>query len=238
MNTNFLRVCVVVSGFLFLTAPGSAQIAEQIITDSSGRKIILKTDKTWDFVVEKSATAVSKGKKIVGDDAKQIAGILSTIKDKLAKSEFETEQAYRERLRLLLQNTSNPASGKSLAETVIIFQGLDIYDAEEEIFSFSFSGFYFIHRMNKSTPPLSLVTRDSGYWRTLRRGHSDSLELKMPAATAQLIKPDLALAVFGSPVEVDSSGNVSLVPVKFVAFNLKTGEEYQTWSPEGVLLGR
>jgi len=136
----------------FLTAPGRAQTTEQIITDSSGRKIILKPDKTWDFVVEKSATAVSKGKKIVGDDAKQIAGILSTIKEKLAKSEFETEQAYRERLRLLLQNTANPVSGKSLAETVIILKEIDAYDAEQETFSFGFSTFEIKQIMDTSTP--------------------------------------------------------------------------------------
>lgn len=164
---------------------------------------------------------VGSFQKIQGDSAKQILDLIEF--SDLAKSEFETNKEYIERIKTWSKKTINPVTKKSLDQTVFVFED-DVakYDAENREFiveaprtklqTFGSSG---------RDSPIFYTAWTGERWRTIY-----DLKTKfsaMPEA-ARVIKPDLAIAVWGSPV--GSRSILEFAPFYLVVFNKKTSEIY------------
>ena len=214
----------------FILLPFFAELVvgqpDQIVTDNAGRKIVLKADKTWDFLVVKPPPPVSD-KRIVSDQVEEIANLLESIKAKIVKSEFETQTQYLNRIREITANTQNPKTNKPLDKTVFVFRNDGSYNAEKGTFHFSL-----FSRSIEMRRSLQFGLEYSGnYWVGLI---ADSMlpTFRMAPDQAQIVKPDLALAVYCVPVALDYGPRVVAVPLRFVAFNVKTNEVYAESFPK------
>lgn len=195
----------------------------ETVTDSKGRKIVLKADKTWEFQPVISEPAVTVGKEIIKPDSVgTIAKILNDNEITLKKSEFETESEYLKRLATLLTNTKNPATGKSLDQSVFAFSGVAQYDAENQ--EFKFSPWMTRFQDDKTSAAIRFVKRGKfGNWDEVLSITAPNF--KSSPDSAKAIKPDLVLLVWASPVEV-SRFRFNLLVKKTAAYNTRTGEIY------------
>lgn len=221
-------------------------------TTKDGRAIILLSDGTWKY---KEAQKESSAKQVdeyysgkteqqnelvkipekpkqfppyfKGDSLDDITTFVSTIKDKLAKSEFETESEYKIRLKKYVQETNFVDSAKKLDEIVLVAIPSAYYDAEMKCF---FMMPFMFKYENSSQETINIVDRKTGIFPRFSEKR-DSLQLHMSAEKAKTIKESLQLAIYGFPVVKDgiySDSTLFFVPSKYVFFNSETGEIYGT----------
>jgi len=194
----------------------------------SGRKVVLHPDKTWEYAPDKKASPIAaESSDIILSDATSLRSALESIKDKLVKSDFETAAQYYGRVRSLLSETLNKKTGRPLSETVVMLDGFASYDAEKQKFVFS-SFAYKLHQISaRDRDDIRIVKTSEGRWfqSDLFGDALSEFAFSMPPDKAQEAKPDLALLVYGLPVEVGYSG-VSILPLRYAAYNRRTKEIY------------
>lgn len=215
----------------------------QVVTDNTGKKILIKPDGKWEYLIEKPVISES-GKNLIADDGSNIANLLMKYRDQMKKSEFETENEYADRIKKFLKSTTNTMSGKPLSETTVILEGTDHYNAETQTFWFNYVEYQINNIDKKQKISFDFVERGRAYWTrfNLWLGNTD-LRFKVEPKKASEIKSDLAVAVVGWPVEIDhgyiavESGphTISIVPRRYTAFNKKTGEIYITVIESGII---
>ncbi len=207
--------CLIILLFLFCPLH---LVAQTIAITEEGKKVILKSDKTWEYLSEKPTEnkSASSDTKIVGDDIKTLAKFIPTIKSKLEKSEFETEEQYLRRLELFFSETK--FNEKPLEDTVLIFSPELRYDAENQEFS------VLPYLMQSSGVRIDFVAWSYGRFSSNK---IKFLQFKISTEKAQKEKPDIALAVYGVPVGYEEILNtIKFIPAKYVFFNKNTNEIY------------
>jgi hypothetical protein len=198
---------------------------------------------------ESSSEVVNKGPRLPGpskagmfvkidDDSDQaIASAAGT--GLYAKTEFESKAEYLKRVRTWTAKTKYP-SGKTLEETVLVFSNapnkddIATYDAETRQFNISLGDLY-TRTMRAiapdrkgqtlSHPRISFVRLRNGNWNFL--DYLTGPKIDMEPQVAKLLKPLLAVAIYGTPVTGDTTGRlIDFVPVRLVVFNSETNEIY------------
>jgi hypothetical protein len=199
-------------------------------TTTDGRKVILNPDKTWSFKVEPQKTSQVLSKMPIpftGDSLVKVTELAETLTN-LKKSEFETEEQYKTKLRNLIRETK--FGDKKIEEIVFVFDSGFRYNAENQKFNLST---IFI----KIEDIMSVPNQKYGEYRIRLIGEKNDygfsnlyrdFELKMLPDKAQEVKDNLRLAIYGFPVEVRAYKNADLdfAPLRYVVFNNKTGEIY------------
>ncbi|MEO6052225.1 MAG: hypothetical protein ABIP78_12970 [Pyrinomonadaceae bacterium] len=200
-----------------------AGILEAITSD--GNKVILKADKTWDYSKSDPITNISKENPPLrklevpfnGDDLQEVMAFYKESSWTLAKSQYETEREYTNRVQRLVFESKGVK--KAADEIVFVIDGEHRYDAEKEVF------FYWV------TPypsPLRFVKNliQGGY-----ESFVPSVSFKMPLAQAKTNGYKMKVAVFGYPVvKLDerflTNPNLSFFVKRILVFNTETGEVY------------
>lgn len=197
-------------------------------TTKDGKKVLLKSDKTWDYIVEESKTDESKEilpiEKLeipfTGDDVKEISAFYKEFRGKLAKNQYETEQEYKTRLQTIPFESSGIK--KTANEIVFVIDGNHRYDAEKEIFLYSIKSYPSI-----AFSPLRFVKYFSqgGYM-----SNTPVFSFKMPLSQAKREGYFIKVAIFGYPVELDESNSsyplLSFFIKRIVVFNTISGDIY------------
>jgi hypothetical protein len=197
--------------FIFIFA---VTVAGQVrATTEDGKKVILKSDGTWEHVVEKpDSPRVS-----TPDDKTPISNYNALVKfaqineEQLKKSEFETEEQYLARLEKYVNETE--FENKKLSESSLLMPSVEFrYDAESQEFStyiFSFGGFKIVDRKSSMFMP--------NYARiTFKASPSDAKE----------IKSNLRLKVVGFPVAPEYGRELHFFGTKFIVFDGQTNKIY------------
>jgi hypothetical protein len=172
-------------------------------TTDNGVKVILKPDKTWDYVKEVPKAAESSEQKEVTDDPYKFAKQNAEI---LAKSEFETEPEYEKRISEFYSK-----SGKTFAVKIdpLSFQ----YSAEQQAFTiviYTVSGLDIVQR-NYSTYSSAMIRFD----------------FPVSPSEASQIKNNIEFWVYGYPVSYsDYSSGVKFLPAKIVLKDKISGKIY------------
>jgi hypothetical protein len=217
----------VVTCYLVCAGFASAQ-TDQIAITADGRKVVLKPDKTWEYQAAKPTPTPANEQLIEADNVADVIKAVQALETDLKKSEFETETEYAARVRLLFSQKQNK-SGRALDQTVLVFDDTSSYDAERQLFTLSprflrvnipetFYGTSIV-RLSR----VVLAERFAGSW--LEDRSQVGFTFSMDPETARKVKPNLALAIYGVPVQVRGN-DLSIVPLKYVALNKLTGERY------------
>lgn len=217
---------------LVIWLSGIVMAQDDTAIDSRGRKIVLKPDKTWEYAsAQPSPLYPIHGKPIVGHDLARLARLVEA--KGLKKSEFETEKEYRDRVKAWAQLTTNPQTGLPLSNTVLVLDGVTTYDAETQ--RMSVSGYEVARRTNYLvaysnryvlSAELRLVEWTNHDWAEKPFAHK--LSFTMSPGQAKSVKPDLSLAIYGTPVTATTEGvpKLLLVPAKYVLFDRTSGDVY------------
>jgi len=211
-----------------LTPKIETPIIEIEAITKDGKKVVLKSNKTWDYAKEVTASEKPKEnlpiKKLpvpfLADNVKEVLAFLAKDEWQFRKSEFETEQEYSNRLSKIQYETST--TKKPLTDVVFIFPLKQDYDAERETFSFEL--YNFLDYRTVST--LKLVRRRNNEYLV----YEPSFSFKMPREQARKVAYNLKVAVFGYPVKIDNSykddSKLSFFLKRLVVFNEGTGDIY------------
>jgi hypothetical protein len=230
--------------FLFVFVFGQDHTTKLLIaTTEDGRKVILKADKTWEYeiessknelnqVIQKSQTIKTLQMPFIGNNLAEVTDFIDSIKDKIEKSEFETEAQYRNRIKKLVAETK--FENKLLNEIVFVTTPKFYFNAEKQTFNISFSDLKF--EIESKTVRQSKF-KDYSLQISKRRALFDNFDytaffpeiiFNMSPQRAKEVKQNLRVAIYGSPVKVHGYINAALyfVPMKYIVFNSITGEIY------------
>lgn len=176
-------------------------------TTTDGKKVILKKDGTWEYVVEKLKNEVKATNKIEADNYSDVLSFSRNLIPETKKSEFETESEYKIRLRKFVKEKQ--FNGKPIAEICFDAKPLVFYyKAESQRFTATFYGLEYLDRSYSS---FSMKTLD--------------FDFSMSPENAKTAKPLIKFFIFGFPVENNASG-IGIVPTRIIAVNSDSNEIY------------
>jgi hypothetical protein len=203
-----------------------ASIAEIEATTRDGKSVLLRSDGTWVYTTQIVTSDRSNEEAVprklpvgfLADDIKAVIAFLSADKQKLWKSEYETEQEYRDRLSKINYETNTVK--KPLTDIVFIFPMKQSYDAENGAFAYEpYNSLNFL-------APFQLVRRSNNELQTIE----PSFSFAMPRQDARRVGYNLRVATFGYPVKIDDSYPYKDEPRLFfllkniIVFNKETGD--------------
>ena len=209
----FTRIYKVSGGFILLFVFASLGFGQNIeVVTPDGKKVVLKPDKTWEYVVEKP---IPTEPQTTNDDTKitdmtQLFIFATKNKKNLEKNGSETEKEYISRLIKFVNETD--FDGKKLKDSSVLFDAVFKYN--EQLQEFSSSGFVVGQNF-------VLVKRVNN---TEFKGRRLEINFKMPLEKAMKVKNDLRIKIVGFPVEIPKE--LKFFPTKFIIFNQKTKEIY------------
>lgn len=189
-----------------------------------GRKAVLKPDKTWDYVRPPAKAGGSKA----GDTqllVEPLGALVALMKKTPAvftrgETETETEADYFSKLNTYFDKTI--LKGKKLKDTFFMLPTDFDYQIEKDEL-IAFVGFL--------DDKYNLVSRTNGVYGSETR----ILKLKLPFFDAREVKPFLRVAVNALPVEIDKSGSVRLLPVKYVIYDDRDMKIFETITTQNEL---
>ena len=209
----FTGIYKVLGGSILLFAFASLGFGQNIeVVTPDGKKVVLKPNKTWEYVVEKPVPIDPITQK---DDTKitditQLFIFATKNKTNLEKNGSETEKEYLSRLFKFVNETD--FEGKKLKDSSVLFNADFKYN--ERLQEFSFSGYAVGQNY-------VLVKRVDN---TEFKGRRLEVNFKMPLEKAIEVKNDLRVKIVGFPVGVPQE--LEFFATKIIIFNQKTKEIY------------
>lgn len=201
------------------------QIVEIEATTKDGKKVILRSNGTWDYakIEGKGESTDLPSKKLsvpfIADDIKQVIVFLEKNEARLKKSEYETEKEFSNRLSEVQYEAAT--TKKLFTDISFRFTLNKEYNAETETFTFKL-----YNSLNYRAFSELLLVRPRG---NEFRIYEPSLNFKIPRERAREISSNLEIAVFGYPVKIDSSYSdkrLLFLLKRISVFNQETGEIY------------
>jgi hypothetical protein len=167
-----------------------------------GRKLLLKPNKTWNYIPEQAAN--QKNDPLRVETIESLIALMRKSPEVFTQEESETQDDFFAKLRSYWNKTE--LNGRSLKDTFFVLQTEFTYLAEEQKFTTRFElfnrNFYIVGRVNG-----------------IYSYAFTELSLKIPPEKATELKPYLRLAVNALPVSLESSERVRLLPVKYVIYD-------------------
>lgn len=171
-----------------------------------------------------------------GDNISEAAEYLyKNVRDKLGKSQFETEKEYLARLEKL--TAAAKYKDKTLNKLMFIVEPCYKYDAEKNVFTVYIREECFDSRMYNQKPSgLRLLLKNNQTGSSARYVTADksSVEFPMRAAAAREAARDLRLAITGLPIESLSPAMFNFAISKVVVFNIETGKIYKEFAAPNI----
>jgi hypothetical protein len=183
------------------------------VTTEDGKKVVLKSDKTWEYVIEspKKETANQSTGSFSVDNIEDVKKFSKSISQEVKKSEFETEDQYIKRLTKLANEKQ--FNGKPIKQIAFLIEPLSFdYLAEGQTFNVTVYG---------ESNGVTFVDRDrygSFSRNSIRR------DFNMSPEKAKELKPLMEIIILGFPVRSDY--RLEAVPTQMIIRNKNTGEVY------------
>jgi hypothetical protein len=182
-------------------------------TTEDGKKVVLKSDKTWEYVIEspKKETVNQSTGNFSVDNIEDVKKFSKSISQEVKKSEFETEDQYIKRLTKLANEKQ--FNGKPIKQIAFLTEALSFnYSAEDETFNVGVFG---------QSGGVTFVSRNrSGrFSRDIISGR-----FNMSPEKAKELKPLMETIILGFPVGSDYQ--LDVVPIQIIVRNKNTGEVY------------
>jgi hypothetical protein len=173
---------------------------EGLLTD--GRKILLRPDKTRNYIPEQAANQQTDPLRV--ETIESLIVLMRKSPEVFTQEESETQDDFFAKLRSYWNKTE--LNGRKLKDTFFVLETEFTYLAEEQQFTTRFELF---------NTNFQIVSRVNGIY-----GYSfTELSLKVPPEKATGLKPHLRLAVNALPISLESSERVRLLPVKYVIYD-------------------
>ncbi len=192
-----------------------------VATTADGKKVVLKSDKTWEYVVDvpKPQAVVQPNNKFAIDDLKAVEEFTFINGKEIEKSEFETEDQYQQRLAKFAEEKQ--FNGKSIKEIAFAVDPLYFgYSAETQSFKVTIYG---------SLSPEFVKRSDSYFSQNII-----DFSFKMSPQKAQELKTLMQIVVLGFPVK-KSNYQLQVVATQIIVRNQNTGEIYYNAKQSSVL---
>jgi hypothetical protein len=180
-------------------------------TTEDGKKVVLKSDKTWEYVIEspKKETVNQSTGNFSVDNIEDVKKFSKSISQEVKKSEFETEDQYIKRLTKLANEKQ--FNGKPIKQIAFLAKTVLYYSAENQTFDITVFG---------GEDDITFVDRSRDYFsRTFTRRH-----FNMSPEKAKELKPLMETIILGFPVRSDYL--LEVVPTQIIVRNKYTGEVY------------
>lgn len=214
MHTElFTGIYKVLSGSILLFVFAGSDFGQNIeVVTPDGKKVVLKPNKTWEYVVEKPVPIdpITQNDDTKITDITQLFIFATKNKTNLEKNGSETETEYLSRLIKFVNETD--FDGKKLKDSSVLFNTDFKYN--EQLQEFSSSGYVVGQNY-------VLVKRVDN---TEFKGRRLEIYFKMPPEKAIEVKNDLRVKIVGFPVGVPKE--LEFFATKIIIFSQKTKEIY------------
>lgn len=176
----------------------------------------------------------------VGDNVREASQEIYLVRDKLAKSQFETETEYLTNLEKNLRTVK--FKDKTLSDLVFSFTPYEKYDPQKKEYTIyigeiqALPGLMDYQRPERKGLLLRLLNEDKtgdNPARYIEIGGSN-ITIPMPPAEAKEVEPNLMIAIYGLPIGSLSKEMFSFYVNKVVVFNNKTGKVYKEVSGKNI----
>ncbi|MEP6707099.1 MAG: hypothetical protein ABJC05_06245 [Pyrinomonadaceae bacterium] len=167
-----------------------------------GQKVLLKPDKTWDYVPSPAPNQPADRLRV--EPLESLVALIKKSPEVFIQDESETQEQYFSKLRNYFNKTD--LNGKKLKDTFFLLKTDFTYHAEEQEFTTTYDLF---------NTNYTIASRVNGVY-----AHAfPELSLKTPSDKATELKPHLRLAVNALPVGPVDSERVMILPVKYVIYD-------------------
>jgi hypothetical protein len=198
-------------------------------TTNDGTKVILRSDKSWEYskAAQDKPTEERPSSKLdvplIGDDPQEFIAFYKEGRFTLAKSQYETEKQFIDRLRQV--TFESKGAKKPASDIVFVIDGKHRYNAENESFFYSvesypdiaFSPIRFVKDFRSGGPGEYMLNKPE-------------FSFKVPLASARTVGSKLKVAVFGYPVALEERiagyPMLSFFMKRIVVFDSETGDVY------------
>lgn len=208
---------------LFLPSASLGQKAIEVSLPD-GRKAVLKPDKTWDYVrpPAKPGTTNTGDTQLFVEPLEALVALMKKTPAVFTRGETETETEadYFSKLNTYFDKTI--LKGRKLKDIFFLLPTDFDYQIEKDELV-AFVGFL--------DDKYNLVSRKDGVYQHDTR----ILKLKLSFFDAREVKPFLRVAVNALPVEINKSGRVRLLPVKYVIYDDRDKKIFETITTQNEL---
>ena len=200
--------------------------------------LIVQTTYSQSKVVKKQDNVTAKSIRTMsvpfaGDNVREVGRFLYPIRDKLAKSQFETETEYLANLEKTLRAVK--FKDKTLTDLVFSAAPYEKYDPEKKEYTVYigeiqvFPGMTDYQRPERKGLLLSLLNENKTGKNAARYNDiaGSNIVIPMPTAEAKEAEPNLMIAIYGLPIGSLTVESFPFYVNKVIVFNNKTGKIYK-----------
>lgn len=176
----------------------------------------------------------------IGDNVREASQAIYLVRDKLAKSQFETETEYLANV----EKTSRTVKfkDKTLSDLVFSFAPYEKYDSEKKEYTIyigeiqALPGLMDYQRPERKGLLLNLLNENKTSENPARYVDigGSNITIPMLPAEAKEAEPNLMIAIYGLPIGSLSKEMFSFYVNKVIVFNKKTGKIYKEVSGKNI----
>ncbi len=194
-----------------------------------------KTEKKGNNATAKQTSSMSVP--FVGNNVREVSQAIYLVRDKLAKSQFETEAEYLSNLEKTLRTLK--FKDKTLSDLVFSFAPYEKYDLVKKEYTIyigeieALPGMIDYQRPERKGLLLRLINENSTFPRYVDIGGAN-ITIPLHPAEAKEAEPNLMIAIYGLPIGSLTKEMFNFYVSKVIVFNNKTGKIYKEVSGKNI----